>query len=233
MVIQPPSRAPLGNAVADILRNAILDGSLKPGHTLHENALARQLSVSRSPIREALLQLERERLVVNPINRPAVVRKPTRDEIVEIYTIRASLEGIAARWAAERATPELIRGLRLKAEELSSVTPVASAVVDPNIASQALDFHTAIADACGSVELQGLLRGLRNQITLVMTAGLVRLPGNRAKEIHAEHLSIISAIEDRDGDRAERLATAHVLGGRARMVHLESDGEVVTRATMK
>jgi DNA-binding GntR family transcriptional regulator len=106
---------------------------------------------------------------------------------------------------------------------LSSVTPVASSVVDPNIVSQAFDFHVAIAEASGSAELQDILRNLRNQITLVMSAGLVSLPGDRAKEIHAEHLSIISAIEDHEGDRAERLATAHVLGGRDRMVHLDDD----------
>ena len=66
MRLVPPSRAALGSTVADIIRNAILGGALKPGEPLHENALARELAVSRSPIREALIQLERERLVVEP-----------------------------------------------------------------------------------------------------------------------------------------------------------------------
>jgi DNA-binding GntR family transcriptional regulator len=108
MVLELPSRNALGDAVAGVLRSAILDGSLKPGQPLHENALARQLSVSRSPIREALIQLERESLVVSRPNRPAVVRRPSPDEISQVYTLRSALEGIAARWAAERATPALV-----------------------------------------------------------------------------------------------------------------------------
>ena len=70
MELEPLARAALGDAVAGILRNAILGGSLKPGQPLHENALARQLSVSRTPIREALMLLERKRLVVARLNRP-------------------------------------------------------------------------------------------------------------------------------------------------------------------
>src|SRR5258708_1294173 len=108
MALTPASRTALSDSVADILRGAILDGSLKPGQALHENALARQLEVSRSPIREALIQLERERLVDSRINRSAVVRTPSAKEIRQVYMIRAALEGIAARWAAENATPALV-----------------------------------------------------------------------------------------------------------------------------
>src|SRR6516164_4297028 len=120
--LAPPPRAALGDAVAEILRRAILDGSLKPGQKLHENALARQLEVSRSPIREALLQLERERLVDGQLNRSAVVRRPSPKEIRQVYTIRAALEGIAARWAAERATPDLVARLKQMAAALNQAT---------------------------------------------------------------------------------------------------------------
>src|SRR3982074_527644 len=112
MVLELPSRNALGEGVAGVLRSEILDGSLKPGQPLHENALARELSVSRSPIREALIQLERERLLESRLNRPAAVRRPTREEIVQVYTIRSALEGIAARWAAENATPAFVLRLR-------------------------------------------------------------------------------------------------------------------------
>src|SRR5258707_699549 len=136
MDLEPPPRAALGDAVADILRRAILDGSLKPGQKLHENALARQLAVSRSPIREALIQLERERLVEGRLNRSAVVRRPSPEEIRQVYTIRAALEGIAARWAAERATPALVAQLRRKAEDLNRATiaGASDAAVGPAIA---------------------------------------------------------------------------------------------------
>lgn len=223
MAMEPPARAALGDAVADILRRAILDGSLKPGQLLHENALARQLSVSRSPIREALIQLERDRLVVARLNRPAVVRRPSPEEISQIYTIRAALEGIAARWAAEKATSAVVSLLRRKAEDLNRATIAAECDSDPSVAGLANDFHTAIAEAAGSLELQRLLQSLCNQIKLVMAAGLASLTSRRAEEIHAEHLALIAAIAERDGYRAEHLATAHVRGARDRLVHLSED----------
>ena len=213
---------PWATTVADIIRNAILDGSLKPGEPLHENALARELSVSRSPIREALIQLERERLVVGRANRPALVRKPTLEEITQVYTIRSALEGITARWAAEKAKSADVALMKRKAEHLNRATLKAEGGTDPGVIGLAVDFHATIAAAAGSVELQQLLQSLCNQITLVMTAGLVSLSARRADEIHAEHLAIIEAIADQDGDRAERLASAHVCGARDRLVRLSS-----------
>ena len=223
LVLEPPARAALGDSVANVLRNAILDGSLKPGDALQENTLARQLSVSRSPIREALMQLERERLVVGRVNRPAVVRRPTPDEIRQVYTIRAALEGIAARWAAEKATPALVSLLAEKAEDLNKSTVAAAGAVDKKVVGLAFDFHTAIAEVAGSNELQGLLLSLRNQIKLVMATGLASLTSPRAGEIHAEHLALIAAIAERDGDRAAHLATSHVLGARERLIHLKTE----------
>jgi DNA-binding GntR family transcriptional regulator len=220
MALQLPSRAALGDAVADLLRNAILDGTLKPGQPLHENALAQELSVSRSPIREALLQLERENLLVGRVNRPAVVRRPSADEITQVYTIRAALEGIAARWAAENQTPALVAQLSQKAEELNHATIAAEREAAPSVVDQAIDLHSAIAQAAGSIELQRLLQSLCNQIKFVMAAGLASLTRRRAEEIHAEHLALIAAIVERDGDRAEQLASAHVRGARDRLVHL-------------
>ena len=219
MTLELPSRNALGDAIADVLRSAILSGSLKPGQPLHENALARQLAVSRSPIREALGQLERESLVVSRLNRPTVVRKPSPEEIRQIYTLRSALEGIAARWAAEKATPAFVKLLRQKADTLNKATLSAKRGADPDVAALAFDFHAAIAVQAGSAELQRMLQSLRNQIQLVMAAGLATLTSRRAEEIHAEHVALIAAIAAKDGDRAERLASAHVRGARDRLVH--------------
>jgi DNA-binding GntR family transcriptional regulator len=213
-------RNALGDQVATILRKAILDGSLKPGQVLHENVLAKQLSVSRSPIREALLQLERENLCVSRPNKPAEVRRPSPEEIRQTYTLRAALEGVAARWAAEMTTPELVAALRGNAELLNEVTVAAGGHSDPLLTGKAIEFHTAISRASCSAELQWMLQSLCNQIRLVMSAGLANLTSRRAEEIHAEHLAIIDAIEKGDGDLAEKLARAHVEGARERLIHL-------------
>ncbi|WP_158906990.1 GntR family transcriptional regulator [Burkholderia sp. L27(2015)] len=218
-----PIRAALGASVATILRKAILDGSLKPGEPLQETALARQLSVSRSPIREALILLERERLVVSHINRPTVVRRPSAEEIRQIYTIRSVLEGTAARWAAEKATPALVESLGANAEELNTATIARKSNTDARVVALAVDFHTSIAAAADCVELTHLLESICNQIKLVMTAGLASLQSRRAEEIHAEHLDIIAAIAAHDGDRAEKLAIAHVRGALHRLIYLSDD----------
>ncbi len=223
MALALPSRNALGVTVADVLRNEILSGSIKPGQPLHENALAKQLSVSRSPIREALSQLERESLVVSRLNRPAVVRKPSPEEIVQIYTLRAALEGIAARWAAEKSTHALVKDLERKADILNRATVAADRRTGPDVAGAAVDFHSSIAQAAGSPELERLLLSLRNQIRLVMASGLASLTRRRAEEVHAEHVALIAAIAAKDGDLAERLAGAHVRDARDRIVHLDEE----------
>jgi DNA-binding GntR family transcriptional regulator len=224
MALQPAPRAVLGQSVADIIRNAILGGSLKPGEPLYENMLARQLSVSRSPIREALIQLERESLVVSRINKPAEVRRPSADEIRQTYTIRSSLEGIAARWAADNMTPALVTDLSRRADALNKATIAGQASAGTDLVAMALDFHNAIAEATGSEELTRLLRSLCNQIRFVMSAGLASLSDRRAEAVHEEHLAIITAISAKDGDRAERLAIAHVREARDRLIGLSDGG---------
>jgi DNA-binding GntR family transcriptional regulator len=164
--------------------------------------------------------------VVGRVSRPALVRRPTLEEITEVYTIRSALEGIAARWAAGKAKSADVALLRRKAESLNRATLKAKSGSDPGVASLAVDFHATIAAVAGSAELQQLLQSLCNQITLVMTAGLASLSSRRADDIHAEHLAIIEAIAQRDGDRAERLATAHVCGARDRLVRFSSKASV-------
>jgi len=147
----------------------------------------------------------------------AQLRSSPSHEVV--LNVADALEGIAARWAAERATPALVALLGQKADILNKATLAAEREADPSLIGLALDFHAAIADAAGSLELQRLLQGLCNQIQLVMAAGLASLTSRRAEEIHAEHVALIAAIAAKDGDRAEQLASAHVRGARDRLVH--------------
>ncbi|MEW6344062.1 MAG: GntR family transcriptional regulator [Pseudomonadota bacterium] len=219
MSFAPPSRAALGSTVADILRNAILDGSLKPGEPIYEKTLSEQLSMSRSPIREALITLENEGLVVGRLNKAVTVRKPSAEEIRQIYTIRAALEGIAARWAAEKATVQLIADLRANAEALNLHTIAIEDGGNLDAVVPGIAFHMAIAEVAASDELNLLLQNLCNKIQLVMRAGIATVTRRRAEEIHKEHLAIIDAIERRDVQLAESLASAHVRGALERIVY--------------
>lgn len=213
-----PSSAALGETVADVSRAEIFDGTVQPGDTLQENTLSQKLSVRFSPARESLHQPEQERLVEGRVNRPSIARRPSAEEIFQVYTIRASLEGLAARWAAERTTPEMISDLRARAEELRKTTSRSKDGASGELLRQAFDFHAAIATASGSPDLLYVLTNLRNQIRAVMAAGFAGLTEYRADHIYDEHMALISAIEAADGDVAERLASEHVQHARDRIL---------------
>ena len=81
----------------ELIRQAILDGRLEPGSPLKEQQLAHELGISRTPVREALLMLQAEGLIVTTPNRSAVVREHDADDLKDLYQLRALLEGYAAR----------------------------------------------------------------------------------------------------------------------------------------
>src|SRR3712207_989 len=101
MTLQRP--APLYRQVYELLRRKILDGEFGPGENVQESRTAEMLRVSRTPVREALVQLEREGLLVTRGSERAVTN-PTREEFVELYICRAALERIVAERAARLAT---------------------------------------------------------------------------------------------------------------------------------
>jgi DNA-binding GntR family transcriptional regulator len=101
----------VGEAVYRQLRQRILIGQLSPGSRLSVPAIARELGVSRSPVRDAVLQLVREGLGQETLNRGAVVRTLSREELANLYEAGEALEGMAARLAAHRCGPALRRRL--------------------------------------------------------------------------------------------------------------------------
>ncbi len=108
--------------VAEVLRDAILRGELKPGEKLDQSRIAKRLRVSRTPVRNALLILSNEGLVEMAPHLGAVVSEISPEEMEEIYFIRGLLEGIAARLGAERMTDEHIISLRVILDEMNAST---------------------------------------------------------------------------------------------------------------
>ena len=100
---------PLRDVVFENLREAIVEGRLKPGQRLMEVQLAEQLGVSRTPVREAIRKLELEGLVVMLPRKGAYVANMSLKDLIDVLEIRASLEGLAASLAAERITDEDIK----------------------------------------------------------------------------------------------------------------------------
>jgi GntR family transcriptional regulator of vanillate catabolism len=144
---------------ADLIRNAILDGTLAAGQRLKEDELASQLDVSRTPVREALRKLASEDLVVIEAKRGASVRSYESTELDDLYRLRAELEGYASRRAAERITPDQIAMLRRSCERFTKLAE-RKRVEPADLASENKVFHDAILTAAGDERLAAMARSV-------------------------------------------------------------------------
>src|SRR6201991_4827488 len=137
--------------VRDLLEEAILEGELKPGERLRAEALAQRFGTSRTPIREALLQLEGQGLVEVEPNRGAVVRAFDREDLLDLYRVRALLEPAAAALAARRLESREWHRLQTLCDRAET------APVEDQIEYNE-QFHRIVAEASGSPRLQAAMR---------------------------------------------------------------------------
>ncbi|HVQ95662.1 MAG TPA: GntR family transcriptional regulator [Mycobacteriales bacterium] len=200
-----PSRGSMPDAVADALREAILDGALAPGAWLREAEVARELKVSRTPVRDAFRILAAEGLVNINANQGAVVSPMTSDDVLELYAVRESLEGLAARLAARRAPRtclEAFAGLIPKMKEAGEK------LASRELSRLNFEFHAVVRDAAGNRYLERSLRQVQNAARRFPDPTL-DLPG-RIEESIAEHVALADAISQGDVARAEKLAVEHM-----------------------
>ena len=188
------------------LRDDILSGRVKPGEKLNTSQLSQRLGVSRTPIRESLNRLTSIGLVENIPHRGAYVRKLSIEEIIEIYYIRAALEGIAARLATRNLKEEEIQRLLGICDEMESYL---SSGDYQKILEINFQFHNTVYQAAQSPRLHSLISQYYRQSEQYRALGL-ELPG-RYTEICEEHRNIARALEARDMERAEYYAREHHL----------------------
>ena len=206
------NRSNTTDAVHYAIREAILNGTLPPGAWLREDELATALQVSRTPVREALRRLSDEGLTTHVANRGSVVRAVTTEDVLAVYAVRESLEGLAARTAAMRRPAGFIDELRRIHREMRE-----NLGGDPQLAADlSFEFHAAIRDAAGNPYLARFLIHAE-QVVRRFGRNTFTQPG-RPEEALAEHLGLIEAIASGDADLAERLATEHMR--KAREVHV-------------
>lgn len=191
----------------------ILDGTLAPGSALTEMKLSQQLGVSRTPVREALFQLEQEGLVNIIPNKGAVVVGITKKDIEDIYTIRMQIEGLASKWAAERITPQETKRLK-EIVELEMFYAKRGDILQ----SRNLDttFHSALYDASGSKPLKNTLKAFHNYIGKARETSFGS--GGRALISAIEHMRILEAIQKGDGGLAESLTNQHIKNAKANLL---------------
>lgn len=195
------------------LREDILSGRYKEHEELKEIAISEEMGVSRTPVREALRQLELEGLVSIIPNRGAYVTGITRKDVQDIYAMRALLEGLCARWATERITKEQL-------EEMEETIFLSEFHASRNHAEQLTElddqFHEILYQACDSKMLKHQLRDFHEYVKRVRKRTLS--DNARGVEAVREHRQIMEAIRDKDPDRAEQLATLHMHNAYANML---------------
>ena len=186
-----------------VLREAVLSNLLSPGVRLRADEIAKQLGVSKTPVREALRKLEAEDLVVSAGNM-LTVKVLTEQQLLEIYYTREALEGMAARLAAENAGPLDLARLRGILHDVE--TALAHADAD-ELRRFTGEFQLAVFRAARNDYLYGLLSSIQEKIRNQRTS-TVSLPG-RDTEVAGFCRDLVHAIERRDGDAAERIARAN------------------------
>ncbi len=214
----------VGDPVYVELRRLIIEGRYSPGTRLVEERLAQDLGVSRTPIRQALARVAADGLVAIYPNRGAVVRTFTRDDLIDAYDLRATMEGYAAYRAAGRASAAQIERMERAAEalEISIGRSFASREEEIHyLVAQNEIFHGTVIDASANRRLQALLPTIVD-VPMQYRSFAHYTPAERQVS-NFFHRGILRALRAADGDRARSVMQEHIYHGRD--VLLESLGE--------
>ena len=191
------------DSVYQWLRQQMRAGAFAPGDRLREVELAEKLGVSRTPIREAIGRLAADGLVEGAPSRGVMFIRLDKQQVREIYALRAVLEGAAARLAAQHASEDEIALMRelIGGAESQANSPEAHGRNNRRL-------HRAICEAAHNRYLMQALAQLSDSLGL-LPGTTYQIPG-RPREARDEHLAIVAAIARRDADEAERLARLHI-----------------------
>lgn len=200
---EPVEKEVLSSQVKDRILTWILQGDLPPGSRLVETRLARQLGTSQAPIREALRDLATLGFIETQAYKGSWVRKPSKRELVDAVQVRAELEGLAARLAAEKRSEQCIKDL----EDLFEAMAAAAERGDPH--DHALlntRFHARIVESSGNETLQRHWSMLEPFGRTYITASA---EGIDLHWLGDRHRGILDAIRDQDADLAAEKARSH------------------------
>lgn len=198
----------IADQVFEKIENDILTNVYSSGEIVTELKLSETLSVSRTPVREALHRLEQERLV-EFIPKGVKIIGINLEDIKIIYEMRLRIEGLSAKLASEKATEEQIQEMKevLDLQEFYSNKPDSE-----NIKKMDNKFHELVYKASGSAHLFQILYELHKKTGKYRRVSVSKQ--SRAKLSLAEHRAILDAIISRDSEKAERLAIEHVKNAR-------------------
>lgn len=205
MAKPPRRRVYLASTVYESLRRAILDREFDPGEPLTEHQLCHRFGVSRTPVREALAKLDRDRLVRVVPKKGAFVRTVSHDEIRELYELREALEALAVRLAAPRLERAELEDFERRFRDLKAR---GAGLRYTDVRALGEEFHRYLVKKAGNAKLVHALEEIREQLQSVWTMSI--LVPRRVQGLVREHLAILEALRREDVPRAERLMVQHV-----------------------
>lgn len=221
--------------VYQIIRDKLLSGAVKPGSRLSDDLLARELGISRSPVREALGQLASEGLIEHRPRSGAFVKQPSQREVKDLYEMRGALERYAARKAATSIRAESLAQLRLLCDEMQSfvreyrtvATKTALAELRRCISANDLAFHTLILEAANNSQMTKLVTDFK-----ILMEIFVNFVPVKHDDLHGliktsrYHRRITQALQNRDVKAAGAWMARHI---HAAMQRVLARGEQAAR----
>jgi len=215
------SKYSLRNRIHNKIREDILKGRYKTGESLVEMKLAEELGVSRTPVREALRQLELEGLVTSIPNKGVIVSGITVQDIEDIFEIRSLIEGLAAKRAVNKITEDDLKRM----EEILELTDFYTTKEDVEKWSELdTEFHEIIFKACKSKPLWNVLSNFHH-FTQRPRIFSLHVPG-RMKAAADEHRKIFQAFVERDQVKAEKAMVKHVCNAKQNLKNVLKKEEI-------
>ncbi len=219
--IAPVKRNSLTEQVTMKLRQAILDGRIKAGERIIEEDIAAMMKTSRGPVRDALIELEHEGLVIRERNRGAMVISLSIEDVEEVWALRVALEGLALRYVMERASEEDLDALQEIVQELS-----AGVKEDFSLAKAVdldLKFHEQLVITSGLKRLIAYWQGLKSQIWFLIFSRNIDEIATLPKRTDLSHRVLIDAIRAKDYDKAKQVLKRHMESGYMNFVKTYQD----------
>jgi DNA-binding GntR family transcriptional regulator len=210
-----PSFRALSQHATQALREAIINGCYRPGDRLVERELAAEMNVSRAPVREALWLLSKEGLITLTPHRGAVVAAVSPELVIDVFSVRSALEGMAGYLAAGRLSDETLARLGQIVAEMEDAGRAGKARL---LVEQDMEFHRLLASACERPVLLEALETVWNKTYLLINASRSVSPLELIAGIHG---AILDAARSRDPDRLQTAIREHLaFGERTLLDHL-------------
>ncbi|MHB1007445.1 MAG: GntR family transcriptional regulator [Chloroflexota bacterium] len=222
MPFTPAPRSSLRQTARDEIRRRILLGELRPGERLVEATIAREMNISRAPVREAIRQLEQEGLIAEAPNHSPIVESISKDDVLESYELRTFIEARAIRRSVKNVNDKDIADLKTMIDQMAECSARGDS---PGMVEADVAFHERICMMAQSRPLLQAWRSLGPHTWTFMT--VVKLGENSEHDLNLarRHDDIVAGLASRSPDLAEAAITVHIRELESRVMRKMSDAK--------